>query len=784
MDFSRHSICTLRLCAFIFFSTSAAVNADDLAKQSEILQTVDQVVAAGPYRPDFAALSSYQVPDWYRDAKFGIFLHWGVFSVPAWDTEWYPHYMYVVGSDEYSHHLATYGPLSSFGYKDFIPMFTGSQFDPDAWAELFKSAGAKFIVPVAEHADGFSMWNNPLNAYNSLNMGPHVDSTGALATAVRKRGLAFGLSNHRIYLWSYFNPGMGDPGSDVQNPAYADLYGPAMPTTTAPNDGFLSNWLAHAAASVDAYQPDLLYLDNGLGDPGDVPYLQNLGAHLYNRAAMWNKDVVMTEKDGYPGHTATFDVELGTEAQISPDAWQEDTSVVVGSWGYTTNAIYKDPGWLITELIDDASKNGNLLLNVGPESDGTIPPEAQQILHQMGHWLSVNGESIYGTRPWNVYGEGTNVFTVAAYSDNSHPPAFAGSDIRFTRKGNILYAALLAWPGPQATITSLSSTSPAPVSGVISSVQLLGYDGQLTWSQTPAGLMVNMPSSPPETGYAYVLKITGLKLSGIPPNGNGTLRLSCSQATLNQSSIQRLQFGLTASCYFDEAGETATWTAALASPGTYAVTVTGSAAEGAPTFQLTGCNGQTLSFLMNQTAGWEQFETINAGYLSAAAAGDCDITVQASGAMNIAHIDLRPVIMGLHLTADAATLNGPDLSLFTQDGISFIGYWINGLGSISWLAHFPAAGTYAVTGLYANGAVDSSATIDIGGQPALGSLTLSAKNTNGWNNFVTFGAGNVIIPAAGDYTVSVRATDIPTWQPINVAYLDFAQQPAAASGSH
>jgi hypothetical protein len=234
-----------------------------------------------------------------------------------------------------------------------------------------------------------------------------------------------------------------------------------------------------------------------------------------------------------------------------------------------------------------------------------------------------------------------------------------------------------------------------------------------------------------------------------------------------------LQYGLTESCYFDQAKETATWTASLPAPGTYAVTVTGSAAADPTSFQLSGCNSQSLSIPMNQTGTWSQFEIINAGYINIAAAGDCDFTVQSSGPASLVHIDLQPVAMGLHLTANAATLNGPDLALYTQNGVSFIGFWVSGLGSMSWLAHFPAAGTYEVTGLYANGGVAASATIAIGGQPALGSLTLNAPSTGDWNQFVTFGAGNVNIPAAGDYTVSIFAPDIPNWQPINVAYLDF-----------
>src|ERR1700683_3987130 len=204
----------------MMWSTAVHLEADDLGRQADILNTINLVVQQGPYRADFASLSQNQVPDWYRDAKFGIFLHWGVYSVPAWDTEWYPHYMYESGTDEYNHQLSTYGPLTASGYKDFIPFLTGSNFDADAWVRLFKKCGARFVVPVSEHHDGFSMWNNPLNSYNAVNMGPQKDVVGALATAARKQGLAFGISNHRAEHWYFYEFGMQDPGSDVQNPAY------------------------------------------------------------------------------------------------------------------------------------------------------------------------------------------------------------------------------------------------------------------------------------------------------------------------------------------------------------------------------------------------------------------------------------------------------------------------------------------------------------------------------------------------------------------------------------
>lgn len=560
-----------------------------------------------------------------------------------------------------------------------------------------------------------------------------------------------------------------------------------MPSAIQPDTDFMANWLARAAASIDAYQPDLLYLDTGFGGPGWYPYMQSLAAHFYNRAAMWNQHVVLTAKDGYPGHTAVTDVELGTKAGLDPDIWQSDTSVAVAAWGYVTNATYKDPALLVLELIDCVSKNGIFLLNVGPRSDGTIAPEHRQIIERVGNWLSINGESIYGTRPWNVYAEGPNTLASGSFGDYAAPPVFTGRDIRFTRKGNILYAALLGWPGSQAKIASLASNRPVPVSGAISRVELLGYRDPLVWSQTTEGLVVNLPQIPGEAGYPHVLKITGLKMSGIPQDTNGTLRLNCSQASFNQFAVQRLQFGLTEGCYWNNLVETATWTASFPAPGTYAVTVAGSAAAGATSFQLTGCKGQKLTVEIPGTDDWGQFRTIHAGYLAVSNAGDCDLTVQPIGSpgwqpMNLAHIDLHSVILAsadrsLHLTAETATVNGARLHLEKQGGIADIGFWNDGTESVSWLAHFASAGVYSVSALYANGEDDVSATIDIGDQPALGSLVLEAASTQAWDRFTRLGAGQVTVQTPGDYTVSVRATDPANWRAINLAYLELTPLP-------
>src|SRR5580658_11000967 len=272
------------------------------AARRQILEQVDRQAHDGPFRPDWESLQNYQIPTWYQDAKFGIFIHWGLYSVPAFGSEWYSRNMYEVGSDEYKHHIATYGPQSKFGYKDFIPLFKAEHFDADAWIDLFARAGARYIVPVAEHCDGFAMYDSAIDPWNAAKMGPHRDIVGALETATRKRGLHFGVSSHRAEHWWWYDGGM-QFDSDVRDPRYAVLYGPAQPRTLpgqaarrepdpnhletwlAPNTAFTDDWLARSAELVDKYHPDFLYFDWWIGQPAFQPYLQRFAAYYYNQAA-------------------------------------------------------------------------------------------------------------------------------------------------------------------------------------------------------------------------------------------------------------------------------------------------------------------------------------------------------------------------------------------------------------------------------------------------------------------------------------------------------------------
>lgn len=481
-------------------------------------QKVDQNTDVVKYEPTWESLKAYCLPGWYQDAKFGIFIHWGVYSVPAFGNEWYPRSMYIRGSPEFEHHVKTYGSQSQFGYKDFIHMFKAEKFDPDAWAELLKRAGARYVVPVAEHHDGFAMYDCSVSEWTAVKMGPRRDVVGELAAAVRKQGLVFGLSSHRAEHWWFFNGGMKFD-SDVQDPSFAGLYGPAMPGPAPgteewktkdwiprPHAKFLDDWLARCCELVDKYQPQVFYFDWWIEQTVFEPYLQKFAAYYYNRGLEWDQGAIISYKNqAFPEGTAVYAVERGQLAGISPLFWQTDTSISKNSWGYVENQDYKTVTDIIGDLVDIVSKNGALLLNIGPRPDGTIPEPEREILLEVGRWLAVNGEAIYGTRPWKVFGEGPTVVSEGSFTDTKRA-AFTSQDIRFTTKGNVLYAVCLGWPDEgEVNIRSLGANSLVSARA-ISQISMLGSPGTLSWSQDENGLKIETPAERP-CQHAYAFKI-------------------------------------------------------------------------------------------------------------------------------------------------------------------------------------------------------------------------------------------------------------------------------------
>lgn len=470
------------------------------------------------YEPNWRSLRTHQTPQWFRDAKFGIYTHWGVYSVPATGPNgtWYPYNMYREGTEQYAYHVKTYGHPSEFGYKDFIPMFTAEHFDAEEWAELFKKAGARFAGPVAEHHDGFAMWDSAHTEWNAARMGPRRDVTGELAKAIKAQGMRFMVAMHHAENWWFYPHWRKD--FDTADPRYAGLYGPGHDLDfpdenvewgqqSKPSRAFLELWRKKLVEVVETYEPDYIWFDFGLAHVHEQ-YKQDFLAYYYNKGLEWGRggNVVTYKWDNLPPGTAVVDIELGKMTEQTYYEWITDNTVDEGhGWCYIKDIGYRTPTSLVHYLIDNVSKNGYLLLNVGPKPDGTIPDEAKTILNGMGEWLQVNGEAIYGTVPWVVAGEGpTKLEKGGAFSDTSEAQKpFTSQDTRFTVRDNVLYAIVLGWPEKRFTIETLKKLYP----GEVQSVEMVGRDQALAWEMTGAGLVIERPDEKP-CEHAFTFKIT------------------------------------------------------------------------------------------------------------------------------------------------------------------------------------------------------------------------------------------------------------------------------------
>jgi alpha-L-fucosidase len=444
---------------------------------------------------------NYQIPKWFRDAKFGIFIHWGVYSVPAHNNEWYTRFMYQTNTADYRWHRQKFGKQDKFGYKDFIPLFKGEQFSPSDWVALFKEAGAKYVVPVAEHHDGFAMYDSTHNPWNSVKMGPKKDVIGLLKAETEKAGLVFGLSSHRLENSFFFNGGMSFP-SDVRD-TNISLYGfrlPGTPENVRYTPEVHDDFLAHTKELIDRYQPSLIWFDWTVNQI--TPTFNKFLAYYYNNAHDWGKGVVVNTKKGYPNNVQVSDVERGAVGTMMKHPWQTDTSVGRKSWGYVVGERNKPAGLIIQMLVDIVSKNGNLLLNIGPDSHGRITPGQEAVLRQIGAWLRPNGEAIYNTRPWFKFGEGPTRPPTGAFSDN-RPVAYKPGDIRFTTNGDKLYAIALAKAG-QITIRTL--TPEIIGKSRLLSATFLGTGKDVEWKLSPEGLTLTLPDDTPEA-FAYAFRL-------------------------------------------------------------------------------------------------------------------------------------------------------------------------------------------------------------------------------------------------------------------------------------
>jgi alpha-L-fucosidase len=474
---------------------------------------VDALVARGPYKVQWESLKAHKDAEWFRDAKFGIYTHWGPVTVGSEHcpsgAEWYGRQMYIEDDPVFKYHQKVFGDQKTVGYKDVIPHFKAEKFDADAWADLFAKAGARFAGPVAVHHDNFANWDSQVTRWNAKALGPRRDLVGELEKAIRRRGLKFFTSFHHGFAWRYFEPAYR---YDAADPQWADLYGEPHGPKDPPSKRYLDQWLAMVDEEVEKYQPDMIWFDFELGTVIPDDYRRKMFATVYNWADEYGRQIIVDHKfREIQQYTGMLDFERGREDRITPYPWLTDSSV--GPWFHHDCLGYRPLGELVDVFVDIVSKNGCLLLNVGPRSDGTIPEKAQEMLLGMGRWLAVNGEAIYGTRPWLVYGEGPTRTAGGGFSE-AHEKVFTAADIRFTTKGDSLYAIALAWPKDgKLTVRCVASGA-----GKVTSVSLLGHAGALGWTQTGQGLAVTLPEKRP-CQYAFALKIQSAGLLKPSPQG-------------------------------------------------------------------------------------------------------------------------------------------------------------------------------------------------------------------------------------------------------------------------
>lgn len=486
-------------------------------REKEILQKVEEIIAEGPYRPDWDSLAEMELPRWFSKEKLGIFIHWGLYSVPANSNEWYARNMYIKGMPAYEYHVKTYGAQKDFGYKDFIPLFQAEHFRPAQWVKLFSEAGAGYIFPVAEHHDGFQMYKSELSDWNAADMGPKRDILGELKVEAEKQGIRFCTSSHRAEHWFFMSHGK-EFDSDIKEPLKkGDFYWPAMPepepenlySEPYPGEEFLRDWMARTAEIILNYRPKLLYFDWWIQHEAFKPYLKKLAAFYYNCGEKWGEPVAICYKhDAMMFGSGIVEVERGGFAEPKPYAWQTDTAVARNSWCYTDSLDYKSSNEIICTLIDVVSKNGNLLLNIGPKADGTIPEGDKKILKDLAAWMKVNGEAIKGAKVWRKSAEGPTRAKEGQFSDQTEQ-IYTSEDYRFTANHGNIYAIALSCPRDGVFhVKSLAESKNQNVPefhGIVKNVQILGYEGNFRWHTDGEGLHVVTDGM--EADFPVVLKV-------------------------------------------------------------------------------------------------------------------------------------------------------------------------------------------------------------------------------------------------------------------------------------
>jgi len=605
----------------------------------------DGTSAKDGYESTWESLQRHEAPEWFRDAKFGIYTHWGPVTVGAEDgpdgVQWYGRNMYVRESPTFEYHRKKCGDPNRFGYKDIIPLFKAEKFDAEAWAELFAEAGAKFAGPVAIHHDNYAMWDSKHTRWDSMDQSPKRDFVAELERAVRKHGMKYIATFHHAFAWQYYEPAHK---FDAADGAYADLYGEPHQPGTPPSKAYLDRWLAMVNEVVTQHEPDLIWFDFGLGQLIPGQYQRRMFADYYNWAARNRIDVGVAHKHhDIHEHTGILDFERGREDRLTPYPWLTDTSI--GPWFHQKSTPYKSVDEIVDVLVDIVSKNGCMLLNVGPAADGTIPPDARELLRGIGRWLRVNGEAIYNTRPWLTFGEGPTRNSGGGFSENKDKP-YTAQDIRFTRSkdGKTVYAILLGRPEDDVTIRSMHLAGEGRV-------DLLGSAAGVAHRINDAHQLVIAPPQSDVGGHAFVFRLEGFRIELHPEarfSMPGAVALEPAKATLEGGKIKtQVNEGRENIGYWDNPGEKIHWLAWFDRPGTWQVRGEFSCAGGPSSLKITLAD-QSAMAEVPRTDGWFRPVFVGFGSIRIDQPGVHHLSLEAAEpsswkAVNVYQLQLAPL---------------------------------------------------------------------------------------------------------------------------------------------
>lgn len=511
----------------------------------------DQPLTEGNFKPTWESLANWECPEWFKDAKFGIWAHWGP-QCEAEDGDWYARFMYYPGSGQYNWHVSHYGNPSVFGFKDLCNEWEAENWNPTELIDLYKSVGARYFMTLANHHDNFDLWNSPYQEWNSVNIGPKRDIVGEWSAACKEAGLPLGVSVHASHAWSWLEPSQKYDGNLTKEDGYIpnedgtekwwkgydpqELYAQNHPHSEGwensgmihaqwdwgngvalPDDTYKKKLLNRTLQLVYDYKPDMVYFDDtatpfyGCDEQWGLDFLSS----YYNHSASINggdQQVVVTGKQLVPHikDAMMWDVERGIPDRMQNEYWQ--TCTCIGEWHYNqstyNNNSYKSGATVIRMLVDVISKNGNLLLSVPIKGDGTIDEKERAVLQDIKAWMDINNESIYGTRPWKTFGEGPlaesdNPMNAQGFNEGQN---YSSADVRFVQKDGMIYATIMSWPATREYVIKSFSKISDSYSGNVTSVKLLGY-GDIEFNHNNDGLHVMLPETHPNE-IAPVLAIT------------------------------------------------------------------------------------------------------------------------------------------------------------------------------------------------------------------------------------------------------------------------------------